>query len=460
MNEYDNLLNKWRENKCIASCIVHEPIKSEILVTKAVAGMLSKNASVKIIVIVDNFGTRCNIVNTFKEYNINSSNVTVLDYKYIKANINYRYDVSLFVGLTSYAEANHIAIRTKFKLFIITTDKISNEARNEIYKYFPCINQADFTKLENARMKLPVEEHHIGINFDNDVDGNTYNQYCEYITNIINIFGSFEMIGYARVGNKETGQSAEAVRLSIAQYNGWSETLDTSIPFNKTIDDIFNPIVLAEKASTAYNIIRTRIDFVNNYNGKLKVILDLLNGELKDKKVLIVNKSGKFANLVSDYLIDNGIDCGLYHDEIENAAIYDDASGDYIRYKTGKNKGEVKLFGSTMLSNNWLNKFNMSRSDALFKTMGINVLSIKNCSSDKLKCTVDAVIFTSGLNASVDEFRYRYKDINYSKVPNVFYKIYINGTIEEKSITDEKVKYKREIISNNNDKYFVQNFGD
>jgi hypothetical protein len=72
--------------------------------------------------------------------------------------------------------------------------------------------------------------------------------------------------------------------LIIAQYNGWNEHLDTTIPFNKQIDDLFNPISIEERCSTAYNIFRERNNLVNNNVNKIPIIIDLLNGELKDKK--------------------------------------------------------------------------------------------------------------------------------------------------------------------------------
>lgn len=41
--------------------------------------------------------------------------------------------------------------------------------------------------------------------------------------------------------------SGAEVRDKIARANGWSETLDMSVPFNKEVDSAYNPTLLYEK---------------------------------------------------------------------------------------------------------------------------------------------------------------------------------------------------------------------
>ena len=460
MSEYDKILNKWKNQKCIGSCILLHPYKAEVLISEAIKKMIAKNNNIKIIIVVDCFDTRCNIIKAIVDNKIPKDDISIISFDYIKNTFHYRYDVAFIVGLTNYDLANHVLDCVKYKLFIITSDKLTAYNKDRICKYLPCVNTANYDDLNKVRFRFPVEEHRIAVNFANIDDKKQYDDYTTYIDNVINTFGSFEMIEYARIGNKATGQSAESVRATIAEYNGWKPDMNTTIPYLKSIDDVFNPNTLAETAATAYNIIRYRRELICNYKAKVNSIIKLLNNELKDKKVLIVSKSGEYANFIASELNANNIPCGCYHNDIENSAIYDDEIADYIRYKTGANKGEIKTFGATSLSKYWLQRFDLSLSDKLNLTKCINVLSIKNYSSDELKCSVDAVIFTSGLYASVDEFRYRFKDVKFNTDVHPYYKLYLRSTVEERNINDEKVNYKRTIIADNANKYVVETFDD
>lgn len=459
-NLYEDIEQKWKNQRCVGSCIIMPPYRAEDLIAQFVNKMFQKNANIKIIIIVDNYGTRCNVINACKNISIDTDYLTVLSYQYIKNNIDYKYDVAFYVGLKSYDEANHIAIRVKYNLFIVNNNKINAKNLSDIYIKFPCVNEADFDSLVNGRILRPVEEHRISVSFSNNADKEQYDKLTTYITESINIFGTFENIAYARLGNKTTGQSAESVRQSIAQYNGWSPELDTTIPFNKTIDEIFNPISLAERASSAYNVIRSRNDLLNNNKDKFPIILNLINNQLKNKKVLIVCKNGNYANELFTYLFDNDIAVGQFHDDIPSSPYFDTAINDYIRYKSGAKKGEIKLFGSKVLSDNWLNRMNLSPSNPNYNEDNINVLIIKNCSSDSLECTLDAVIFVNGLHSNIDEFRYRYKNIKWSTDKDIFYKLFLIGTNEEKEIINSKVKSPREIINENDDKNIPVCFAD
>ena len=52
----------------------------------------------------------------------------------------------------------------------------------------------------------------------------------------------------------------------------------------------FNPIVIEEKATAAYNIMRERKNLLTDNKAKFNVVVDLLKNELANKKVLIVSK--------------------------------------------------------------------------------------------------------------------------------------------------------------------------
>ena len=326
-------------------------------------------------------------------------------------------------------------------------DKFAAKDRAEIYAMFPAMNEAKVADV--SRFTLPVEEIQIPCYLD-DADKTKYDEYCDYISSCISIFGNLETIDFARVGNKITGESAEQVRRNIASYNGWHENLDKNSPFDKQIDEYFNPIVIEEKATAAYNIMRERKNLLTDNKAKFNVVVDLLKNELANKKVLIVSKRAEFAALITECLLDNDISCGDYHDKAAPKAIIDEETGDYIRYKTGAKAGDIKLFKSAALSSINLKRFNLdpnsgSLTDAECNTL-LYILSMKNRSSDALETSVDAVIFTTPFNDTIEEFIYRFNGISFNEDSAKIYKLYMVGTLEEKELEKEKQSVLHSIV--------------
>lgn len=449
---YIDIANKWRENKCKGCCILLEPYNPAILIEYIMKRSIEKNPNIKALIVVKDYDVRTRIANYLKENNISPNNYACITSVYVKIGVHYDYDIAFYVGLTDMYQANYINSIIKYGLFIITTDKIHPDSRACLYKYFPILNQADYAAKYAAKYSLPVEEIHIGVQFARQDEKELYDKYSDYINKTINIFGSLENINRARVGDKTTGQSAEAVRLSIAQYNGWNEHLDTTIPFNKQIDDLFNPISIEERCSTAYNIFRERNNLVNNNVNKIPIVIDLLNGELKDKKVIIVSKNTILATEVYKVLNKNNIPCGEFHNDIEARPVYDENVGDFIRYKTGNRKGEVKNFAAQAISSLSVQSFNSNN---------IRVLSIKNCSSDSLEITCDAIIFMSPNCYNIKEFLYRYNKLTFNVDKIKLYKLYMIGTNEENDCSRLKPINENHEIKNitENEKYYVQSFG-
>ena len=101
-------------------------------------------------------------------------------------------------------------------------------------------------ELTSVCKNTPVEETQIGVTIEDAEDINNINKYTEYITDSIKIFGSFEVMSYAKNGNPICNISATQICYDIAKQNGWSETLDMNIPFNVQIDACYNPNVLRE----------------------------------------------------------------------------------------------------------------------------------------------------------------------------------------------------------------------
>ena len=131
-------------------------------------------------------------------------------------------------------------------------------------------------EIEQVRLSTPVEEYQIGINIDEDREEyKLLKYYNEYITTTISIFGSFNIIQQANLGNSQLNISATQICYQIAQENGWNEHLDMSIEFNVEIDKLYNPNNLRERASKTYEIIRNRSQLLSDFELKLDSIFEI-----------------------------------------------------------------------------------------------------------------------------------------------------------------------------------------
>lgn len=418
------VMDKFVEQKGKGTCYAYKPIKPENIVTVFINAHRQKRTDTKILIITNTYEERLKIKNILETHNL-LYNVTILTKTYINHKYNYVYCFTFLIGCNNdYELIYQLCNQSKFTLNILTEYNKDTEFYTKINTILPVITtNITFSDLSKDRLNYPVEEMHIPVQLSDD-DIEQYSKYNEYVNTSMSIFGSFENADKCRLGDSNLNISAGEFRYTLAKENGWSEVLDTTIEFNKRIDDIYNPNSLFERANTLYGIIRERLNLVTDNVAKLPVIVDIINRH-PDKKILIVSKRGEFANTVANYINDNTeYLCGEYHDCIPEQYIKDENGKDIV-YKSGENKGKRKIFKSKALSTMCLNRFNSSDN-----SQKINLLSIKNSSDVELKTAIDVVIFTSSVCNSPNDFITRFANIEFNSNPLTSYVLYSNGTIE------------------------------
>ena len=333
---------------------------------------------------------------------------------------------------------------------LITKDAIDTVKLKEIYDNIPPISDSlSSSGINSLRALLPVEEHRDQILFINREDITTYNEYTEFITQTIQVFGNLDNIKCARNGTQD-GRSAIQYITEIAEYNGWSADMDMTNPFSKQIDECYNPLVLAEKVKTFYNIVRERMLLCSDNVSKLNRIVEIIEDN-PNKRFLIISKRGEYAAAITKYINDSlGKICGDYHDKIEDKVLVD-SNGIPVLYKSGMHKGKPRIIKSKAISTLNLKAFN----DGLLR-----VLSIKNSSAASLETSVDEWIITSPLCDTITELIYRYNNVACNQSKLRVHKLYMAGTIEEASLKKEKLSANHEVIENIKCYISAQNFDD
>lgn len=434
LNKYvEEVIKGFQQNRGKASVYCFPPIDFAEVVFNVILQFYNRSPGCQVFVAVDSYNTRKAILARIEKHKAtdpNIFNVKILSADYIKESYKYDYRLIITVGVNDNLKLLQLLNKdSKFMLSILTKNIMDTDFITNVRYILPNI---ETTVSENSirtdNIYSPVEEYRLGIDLSED-DYTLYQKYNEYINTSISVFGELDNIQKCKYGDPKLNISSAEFRDSLAKENGWNNQLDTTVAWNKQIDDVYNPNVLYERAHNFFNITRQRRDLVTDNVAKLELIRALCSDNYK-KKILIVSKRGEFAAEITKYMNTHGtLECGDYHDCINNAVLIDDASGLPVLIKSGKDKGTPKMIGSQAIST-----LNMKR----FNTGSINVLSIKNSSNVKLQIAVDMVIFTSPFVDDIISFKTRYSDVVFRNQITTLYKVYCRGTIEANQLTKQK----------------------
>jgi hypothetical protein len=126
---------------------------------------------------------------------------------------------------------------------------------------------------------------------------------------------------------------------------GWHRGLDLTHKYNRDLNDNWSPGAIRDAAVLFIKSVDYRHDLLTNNIVKLNAVL-LIMKKLRDKKAIIFSGTINFAEAVKDMLNHNIEDYNAvsYHSKMQGRPMTDEV-GELIRYKSGKKKGEVKLFG-------------------------------------------------------------------------------------------------------------------
>lgn len=432
---YNFLINKWgsSEYKGIGSIHCVKPLDYSEIVCRIITLMRNKNPTIKIFIAVKEWAIRVKLFDKFKSNDINTDSISCVTENYLKPTYTYNYDICFIIGFDDITSGVYnLFVHSKFRLMILTEDVIDAKKLSVIYeKCKPINNSIDSNSINAYRLSLPVEEYQVSVDFDTVQNLENYNKYSEYITQVLQIFGDFNTIAYARRGAPD-GRSAEEVLNDIAKYNGWSSTMDMTNPFSKQIDECYNPIVLGEKAHTCYEVMRKRGQLVSDNSAKLKSIAKIIRDEQDinpNVRFIIISKRGEFAAEITNYINEVfGEICGDYHDKIEPRVALND-NGVPITYRSGSRKNQPVIAKAQAIS---------SRNLAFYNSGRLTALSLKNSSNSAISASFNIMIITSSLCDTIDEIRYRFNHLDIDDSKLKVYKLFMNETIEEKALSKEK----------------------
>lgn len=348
----------------------------------------------------------------------------------------------------------YIGLLDKAKFKLVLSSNLFTGKLEQLNNLVPRVGSYTQASVDEIRSSRPVKEMLVPLVIDEDSNlKKKLDYYNKEISTAIAIFGDFETIKIARLGNSNTNSSSMAVCYNIARQNGWNENLDMTIQFNIEIDELYSPNALKERASGIYEIIRSRSLALASSDEKLSYILKIVEDNV-DKNILIINKHGDFANEVTKYINDNNHynSCYNYHDKVENVPAIDD-NGNEVLIKSGVNKGKPKMLGV---------KSQKNLAQKLMNKGAIHILSTNAAPDKDLAVNIDVVVITSPLCDTIETYLYRLSKVEFAKEVQL-YTLYYKGSLEEKKL-DERVvppthtilnKAEIEVKSDNNYDYCI-----
>lgn len=449
---FENAILHWRDKKGIGTALIPSILNDKVMVLGILQRIYSRSPTSETIIVTNTFNERQDIIEFITHQDEEENNKEfkdLLDKKQIKIftlSFLYKnvtcYHPKLMIVYHPDTINNQLVYafqQSSFKL-VILNKLLSSEDMFTLYKYCPLLDDFKDNEIEELRLSTPVKEIQIGVSIpETEEDYNLHNRFNEYVSTSLAIFGSFDIMQQARVGNSQLNISANQLCATIAQENGWNDRLDMSIEFNRQIDALYNPMNLKERATQTYEIIRCRSKLLSDYKGKLETILDIVNAN-KDKKILIISKRGEYANAITDYLNINSenVICGNYHDKVENIPALDDY-GNKVYYKSGAKKGELKFMGA---------KAQKTYNQKAFNDDKLNVLSITNAPDKELCVNVDVIIITSTQCESIKSYMYRLSNLHLNTNGIELYTLYIKNSMEERLLSTKETTT-NQIITNN-----------
>lgn len=160
------------------------------------------------------------------------------------------------------------------------------------------------------------------------------------------------------VHNKRTKDYLKGgvVRELLAKKMGWDVNLDLSIPHNREREVYWNPNNIYERCKQFKQLVQARTELLNKNSHKLELVKQII--ELNPVPTIIFNESIEFVNIIADEL---GMKAIAYHSKIKSRPLFDNETGEIIKFKTGR----VKMFGATYLKNEALEGMTSGRYSVL-----------------------------------------------------------------------------------------------
>lgn len=297
-------------------------------------------------------------------------------------------------------------------LCVLNADLLNDYHINRILKFnykYIIVCTGSFNGLSESLNDLPkiefVDRKFREYNFIVPMNEDTHKRYFDIenrMNDIIGVFRNYDNIKKCVFGMDR--KSAYDCRNEFAIENGWSKDLNTSIPLFAQIDKFYNPDALYDQAVLYQTLVTERDKVVSKCQDKVQAVLSILKVN-KYKRFIVLAKGNDMCDDIAKQAKSLKIATESIHAETPNSTLRDD-NGNLILVKTGANKGKAKIFGTKLVNDSIVARFNNKKLRALITTGTLD-------KSLKIEA-VDAIICTSPKAASYYDLKSRIEKLSFN----------------------------------------------
>lgn len=293
---------------------------------------------------------------------------------------------------------------------------------DEIMSFAPMIGEV--TEEEALEKNWIAQRIIVNLCLEMDVDNyNKYKDISENITKEIEKFGDrgFSLILKVLNGGKDANNKYYPPfkwALAYAKQQGYHPNADPEVKA------LWNPNKIMGYAKRCMQLIQARKHFLWERKEKIEAATKIITN--LGLKAISFSRSTIFCDMLVHEARSKGIKAAALHSNIESQRLRDANTGDYIRYKSGKKKGEPRIFGKKKITDHILEQFSKGNLDLISSGIGINT-------------GLDDRTVRLGINSSYtgnkNDFTQsvgRIGRFTSESEPVLFVNLYMKGTIEER----------------------------
>lgn len=264
-------------------------------------------------------------------------------------------------------------VRFKWLFWLSATPKDRRQRDDKFLSLYPCIREISIEEAIEKEWISPFKEFNIGIDLT-DEEKQEYEQVDALLSKEFPKFG-FDLGLVHKCIQKETKDTNGKAwtnrqwAMSVSAKQGWLPDHDiwmsqgfpphVSHESRETIKAIWNmwePGKVIGYAKKILEYLHRRTMIIYNAKNKKQLTVEICK-KFPNRKTIIFSQSTSFCDDVSTWLNQNHINCLVYHSNLESRPLRLNyhgepdilGQGEYVKYKTGAKKGELKMFGEKVI---------------------------------------------------------------------------------------------------------------
>lgn len=285
-------------------------------------------------------------------------------------------EVHEFYEDASFSIIDGYYVQSRFTLWLSATPEDPRGRHRKLYSLYPIADIVTEQEALANRWISKFIEYNLGVSLDNidiykevvdpetkETKSLTRAEYYRFLSDHIALlsakFGNHGLDLAKKILNghegidEKTGKffkhDGMAYATMWAKNMGWCSDLDYNNEEERKIHEQWNPKIVMGYATNLFKYIRLRKLMLYDAIEKIEPAVSVIN-KFSNRKFITFSQSTKFADMLCGAInaSNNKEICTIYHSNIKSRPLKD-GNGNYYVYKTGKKKGEPKLFSPAKL---------------------------------------------------------------------------------------------------------------